>query len=146
MNVSTQPRLKVFSGGGVTYTCGVCGVQINPDETYAGVLYELSRRPDSPGWRDNPGVTREVRHLGDCAEWAASLGDDILPSDLLRSHRVLRTEWGPRYTARVISVDRADVNRNGWFAVWVCEADDPSCYQTKVYIPGEELVHLKKAA
>lgn len=104
-------------------TCGLCQKEIGRGEEYAAVRYELLRVPTSPGWGDyDKAPIREVRHLGECSEWKATIGEELRAGDLLWTHRFMLTDWGPRIKARVH--ERTEqFNDLGWRGVWLVPAD-----------------------
>jgi hypothetical protein len=114
-------RVVVRVAGPDRLTCGLCHREIERGEQFAAVLYEPSRVPDGPGWGDGSS-RREVRHLGECAEWKATIGEELREGDLLWSHRFQLTDWGPRIEARVHKRTK-EFNENGWRGIWLVPAD-----------------------
>lgn len=156
-------RVRLYSGipegESSMPTCGVCNVQIKRDEGYAGVLYDTGSSS-----------TREVRHRTECVDWSATEASNLEVGDLLWSHRFKLTDWGPRIKVRVVHLNWEDTNHLGWGAVWLEPANgsDPEPLDklraigehwaiqladeigsvdplpSRVYVPREELVHLKR--
>jgi hypothetical protein len=144
--------------------CGVCHAEIRPGDRYAAVLYEGS-------WAENG--RREARCVEDCKDWSTTTADKMQVGDLLWTHRYQLTDWGPRIKAEVIHQDWNDTDERGWGAVWTApaapsdgslieklraiggkghewavrladEVDHVDPMPHRVYMPGHELVHIKR--